>query len=103
MQRSALHAHALCSRACSPAASACGQLTPTAAPHPPVSAKYPPPKPSEAEAAVQAVKSEAALDIIGKLLYNAAVAPKEEKFRCAQEGRGLLQLGLPAAAGDKAA
>ncbi len=32
---------------------------------------------------MQAIKSEAALEIIGKLLYNAAVAPKEEKFRCA--------------------
>ncbi|GBF89107.1 hypothetical protein Rsub_01824 [Raphidocelis subcapitata] len=46
-----------------------------------VSAKYPPPKPSEAEAALMQVKSEAALEIIGKLLYNAAVAPKEEKYR----------------------
>lgn len=46
-----------------------------------VSAKYPPPKPTEAEAAVQAVKSEVALEIIGKLLYNAAISPKEEKFR----------------------
>jgi hypothetical protein len=47
-----------------------------------VSAKYPPPKPSEVEAAVQAIKSEAALDVIGKLLYNAAISPREEKFRC---------------------
>jgi hypothetical protein len=48
-----------------------------------VSAKYPPPKPSEAEAALMQVKSEAALEIIGKLLYNAAIAPREEKYRCA--------------------
>jgi len=47
-----------------------------------VSAKYPPPKPSDVEAAVQVIKSEAALEIIGKLLYNAAISPKEEKFRC---------------------
>ncbi|KAI8474896.1 MAG: hypothetical protein J3K34DRAFT_406135 [Monoraphidium minutum] len=46
-----------------------------------VSAKYPPPKPSEAEAAVQAVKSEAALEIMGKLLYNCAISPREDKFR----------------------
>ncbi|KIZ03396.1 hypothetical protein MNEG_4567 [Monoraphidium neglectum] len=46
-----------------------------------VSAKYPPPKPTEVEAAVQAVKSEQALDVIGKLLYNAAISPREEKFR----------------------
>jgi hypothetical protein len=51
-----------------------------------VSAKYPPPKPTEAEAAVQAVKSEAALEVIGKLLYNAAVAPRDDKFRRARGG-----------------
>lgn len=46
-----------------------------------VSAKYPPPKPTEVEAAMQAIKSEQALDVIGKLLYNAAISPREEKFR----------------------
>jgi hypothetical protein len=46
-----------------------------------VSAKYPPPKPTEVEAAVAAVKSEQALDVIGKLLYNAAISPREDKFR----------------------
>lgn len=46
-----------------------------------VSAKYPPPKPSTVEEALARVRSEEALDVIGKLLYNAAVAPKEDKFR----------------------
>lgn len=46
-----------------------------------VSAKYPPPPQTEVEAAVAAVKSEAALEVIGKLLYNAAVSPREDKFR----------------------
>lgn len=36
---------------------------------------------AEAEAAVQAVKSVDTLEIMGKLLYNCAVTPKEEKFR----------------------
>lgn len=37
--------------------------------------------PAEVEAAVQAVKSIETLEIVGKLLYNCAVTPKEEKFR----------------------
>lgn len=52
-----------------------------AAPIVPSSAKYPPPKLSDVEAAVQALKSEQALEVIGKLLYNAAISPREEKFR----------------------
>jgi hypothetical protein len=43
--------------------------------------KSPPPKPTEVEAAVAAVKSEQALDVIGKLLCNAAISPREDKFR----------------------
>ncbi|PNH08635.1 hypothetical protein TSOC_004788 [Tetrabaena socialis] len=46
-----------------------------------VSAKLPPPKPTEVEAAVQAVKSLEAVEMIHKLVYNSAVSPKEEKFR----------------------
>eukprot|EP00882_Tetradesmus_deserticola_P001152 GHRQ01001247.1.p2 GENE.GHRQ01001247.1~~GHRQ01001247.1.p2 ORF type:complete len:134 (+),score=65.18 GHRQ01001247.1:139-540(+) len=46
-----------------------------------VPAKLPPSKPTEVEAAVQAVKSVEALEVIGKLLYNCAVSPREEKFR----------------------
>ncbi|GFR46734.1 hypothetical protein Agub_g8357 [Astrephomene gubernaculifera] len=46
-----------------------------------VSAKLPPSKPSEVEAAVQAVKSVEAVEMIHKLVYNCAVQPKEEKFR----------------------
>ncbi|EFJ42376.1 hypothetical protein VOLCADRAFT_107314 [Volvox carteri f. nagariensis] len=46
-----------------------------------VSAKLPPPKPSEVEAAVQAVKSMEAVEMIHKLVYNCAVQPKEDKFR----------------------
>ena len=36
---------------------------------------------AEVEAAVQAVKSVEALEIMGKLLYNCAVSPREDKFR----------------------
>jgi hypothetical protein len=36
---------------------------------------------AEVEAAVQAVKSVETLEIIGKLLYNCAVSPREEKYR----------------------
>eukprot|EP00877_Chromochloris_zofingiensis_P001498 jgi/Chrzof1/11349/Cz05g33100.t1 len=43
--------------------------------------QLPPAKPSEQEAAVQAVKSLDSLEIIGKLLYNCAVTPKDDKFR----------------------
>eukprot|EP00775_Hariotina_reticulata_P002985 gene2985-3268_t len=46
-----------------------------------VPAKMPPAKPTEVEAAVQAVKSLEALEVMGKLLYNCAVSPREEKFR----------------------
>jgi hypothetical protein len=46
-----------------------------------VPAKLPPSKPTEVEAAVQAVKSVETLEIMGKLLYNCAVSPREEKYR----------------------
>ncbi|KAG2496890.1 hypothetical protein HYH03_005289 [Edaphochlamys debaryana] len=46
-----------------------------------VSAKLPPPKPSDVEAAMLAVKSVEAVEMIHKLVYNAAVQPKEDKFR----------------------
>jgi hypothetical protein len=46
-----------------------------------VAAKLPPPKPSEVEAAVLAVKSPEALELIKKLTYNTVVQPYEEKFR----------------------
>lgn len=46
-----------------------------------VPAKLPPAKLTGAEAALAAIKSQDALEIIGKLLYNCAVAPKDEKFR----------------------
>ncbi|GLC46068.1 hypothetical protein PLESTB_001036000 [Pleodorina starrii] len=46
-----------------------------------VSAKLPPAKPSEVEAAVQAVKSMEAVEMIHKLVYNCAVQPKEDKYR----------------------
>lgn len=36
---------------------------------------------AEVEAAVQAVKSVETLEIMGKLLYNCAVSPREEKYR----------------------
>lgn len=36
---------------------------------------------SDAERAVLAVTSPETLEIIGKLIYNAAISPKEEKFR----------------------
>ncbi|KAF8073240.1 hypothetical protein HT031_000901 [Scenedesmus sp. PABB004] len=45
------------------------------------SAKLPPANPTPVEAAVQAVKSLEALEVIGKLLYNCAIAPREDKFR----------------------
>jgi hypothetical protein len=37
--------------------------------------------PAEVEAAVQAVKSVETLEIMGKLLYNCAVSPREDKYR----------------------
>jgi hypothetical protein len=46
-----------------------------------VPAKMPPAKQTPAEAALAAIRSEACLEVIGKLAYNAAVAPKDEKFR----------------------
>ncbi|WIA09770.1 hypothetical protein OEZ85_009148 [Tetradesmus obliquus] len=46
-----------------------------------VPAKLPPSKPTEVEAAVQAVKSVETLEVMGKLLYNCAVSPREDKFR----------------------
>jgi len=46
-----------------------------------VPAKLPPSKLTPVEQAVQAVKSMDCLEIMGKLLYNCAVSPKEEKFR----------------------
>lgn len=36
---------------------------------------------AEVEAAVQAVKSVETLEVMGKLLYNCAVSPREDKFR----------------------
>jgi hypothetical protein len=36
---------------------------------------------AEVEAAVQAVKSVETLEIMGKLLYNCAVSPREDKYR----------------------
>lgn len=44
-------------------------------------AKLPPAKPTEVEAAVQSIKSMDSLEVIGKLLYNCAVSPREEKYR----------------------
>lgn len=46
-----------------------------------VSAKLPPPKPTEVEAAIAAIKSLDTLEILQKLVYNAAISPKEDKFR----------------------
>lgn len=46
-----------------------------------VPAKLPPSKLTPVEAAVQAIKSLDCLDILGKLLYNCAVTPREAKFR----------------------
>jgi hypothetical protein len=46
-----------------------------------VPAKLPPSKLSPVEQAVQAVKSLDCLEIMGKLLYNCAVSPREEKYR----------------------
>ena len=44
-------------------------------------AKLPPPKPTAVQAALWKVQDPAALELIAKLLRNAAVNPKEEKFR----------------------
>jgi hypothetical protein len=46
-----------------------------------VPAKLPPSKLTPVEQAVQAVKSLDCLEIMGKLLYNCAVSPREEKYR----------------------
>lgn len=46
-----------------------------------VSAKLPPPKPTEVEAALMAVKSMETMELIHKLSYNAACSPNESKFR----------------------
>lgn len=46
-----------------------------------VSAKLPPPKPTEVEAAVMAIKSMDTIELIHKLTYNAACSPTESKFR----------------------
>lgn len=46
-----------------------------------VPAKLPPSKLSDAEAAAYSVESMESLEIVGKLLYNCAVSPKEEKYR----------------------
>jgi len=48
-----------------------------------VPAKMPPAKPTEVEAAVQAVKSLEALEVMGKLLYNLQ-SPREEKLQAYQ-------------------
>ncbi|GLI62667.1 hypothetical protein VaNZ11_005342 [Volvox africanus] len=59
-----------------------------------VSAKLPPPKPSDVEAAVQAVKSMDAVEMIHKLVYNCAVQPKEDKFRKVRLGNSKVKAVL---------
>ncbi|KAF5830035.1 hypothetical protein DUNSADRAFT_15161 [Dunaliella salina] len=46
---------------------------------------------TEAEKALSAVNSLESLEIIGKLLYNAAVQPKEEKFRKIKLSNGKIK------------
>ncbi|KXZ50607.1 hypothetical protein GPECTOR_15g290 [Gonium pectorale] len=64
-----------------------------------VSAKLPPPKPSDVEAAVQAVKSLEAVEMIHKLIYNCTVQPKEEKFRRVRLANPKIKSVLGDAAG----
>ncbi|PNW87287.1 hypothetical protein CHLRE_02g116650v5 [Chlamydomonas reinhardtii] len=59
-----------------------------------VSAKLPPAKPTEVEAAVQAIKSLETVEMIHKLVYNTAVQPKEEKFRKVRLGNPKIQAVL---------
>ncbi|KAG2422910.1 hypothetical protein HXX76_015736 [Chlamydomonas incerta] len=59
-----------------------------------VSAKLPPAKPTEVEAAVQAIKSLETVEMIHKLVYNTAVQPKDEKFRKVRLGNPKIQAVL---------